>query len=197
MENIIKLYRKAKREHIEAGLNWYRNASAYAEQLAEAYGVSYDKVCGVISALSPGCSWEINKRDAEKLIFLHVHELHEELSEARIATYGQNIIKALSILEHAGLETIAEKFFPGVRSGQKTRAFYLNIFDPENDEPVTIDRHAIAIYEGFKTSISKGLTPRQYDRIAEAYRAAAKRLGILPQQLQAVTWVAHKEINLA
>ncbi len=34
-----------------------------------------------------------------------------------------------------------------------------------------------------------------YDRVADAYREAAYRIGVLPSQLQATTWFTWKRLN--
>jgi hypothetical protein len=35
-------------------------------------------------------------------------------------------------------------------------------------------------------------TPRKYEVIEDAYRAVAEKIGIYPQQVQAITWLAYK-----
>jgi hypothetical protein len=81
----------------------------------------------------------------------------------------------------------------------KTWHFFRCIFDPADADSVVIDRHAhdIAvgvIYGGADRGISGGPSQRRrYATLAHAYREAARRLDILPQTLQAITWVAHVE----
>lgn len=84
---------------------------------------------------------------------------------------------------------------------RKQRNFYLNIYRPDLELPVTIDRHAFDAFLG----IDSGLNDRPidfslrdgeqvYDVIADTYRALARQLSeetgqqVLPHQVQAVVW---------
>lgn len=96
----------------------------------------------------------------------------------------------------------------------KIRNFYNNIISPKStDGSVTIDTHAVAaalmralaggsveVHHNFGTSV-KGMTHRTrnssitgvqglYAIYADAYREAAKARGILPREMQSITWEA-------
>ena len=80
--------------------------------------------------------------------------------------------------------------------GRKVRSFYRNILGI--DSAVTVDRHAVAIVYGRPLSDREiKLLERAgaYTVIASAYRAAARRLGIAPSTLQAVTWLAWRRLK--
>ncbi|MPY38366.1 hypothetical protein FNH09_46355 [Streptomyces adustus] len=67
--------------------------------------------------------------------------------------------------------------------------------DPENADPVVIDRHAhdIAVRKVYGQS-DRGLGALgRYNLLADCYRAAAQKIGEIPSKVQAVTWVAHIE----
>src|SRR5262249_25727890 len=99
----------------------------------------------------------------------------------------------------------------------KVRNFYGNILDPYSERgEVTIDTHAVAaalmrplaqsdaeVLHNFKTSQQTGKKPENwvgakgsaltgvhgtYGIYADAYREAAAELGILPRELQSITW---------
>jgi hypothetical protein len=72
--------------------------------------------------------------------------------------------------------------------GLKTRAFYVNILDPNNSDIVTVDTHAIKIAGINRDSVGVKL----YNAIADGYRECAEYVGILPQQIQAITWITYK-----
>ena len=104
-------------------------------------------------------------------------------------------------------------------SKHKVRSFYNNIIEPNSaNGDVTIDTHAVAAAllrplsgasrevhhnfgstplkakqpEGWQASANSSLTGVQgtYGLYAEAYRQAAEELGILPRELQSITWEA-------
>lgn len=178
MKNLIYIFKKSDK----SGLNWYREAHDFCVKVAEKYCLPLNKVCGVVSALSPGTNWEQNKKDSVNLIesFLGSER------KFKFTTYGQNVVKAFRILR----ETASPETFFNLKTGAKTYNFYFNILDPANGEYVTIDRHAYTIATG---ETYKGLTPKTYRTIAAHYIASAKRLGILPSQLQAALWVDYRQ----
>ena len=53
----------------QEGQEWYADAHAYAVQLSKRYDhVSLSQAAGIIAALSPQVSWDLNKRLAVELI---------------------------------------------------------------------------------------------------------------------------------
>jgi len=117
------------------------------------------------------------------------------------------IAKAMAALQNADKPTISRL----MGGNHKVRNFYNNIIAPLYGHDVTIDTHAIAaallrplggsameVGHGLGTSAGKGVPGAannatvgnrgMYGLYAEAYRRAAKDLGILPRELQSVTW---------
>ncbi|VVB52818.1 Uncharacterised protein [uncultured archaeon] len=115
------------------------------------------------------------------------------------------IDNALSILKDGSRENISER----LGSMHKVRNFYNNIIDPTNNMDVTIDTHAVAagliqplggsakeVLHNFGAAgkhIGTG-TMGTYPLYADAYRIAAKELGILPRELQSVVWEHVREM---
>lgn len=113
---------------------------------------------------------------------------------------NRSIEAALSVIVDGSVDNI----FKQIGSDFKVRDFYNNIFNPENPNAVTVDTHAVgaALFSvvsandsvvadnfgnpGNMTSGQKGTYPIYF----EAYRRAAKQLGILPRELQSITWEA-------
>jgi hypothetical protein len=111
-----------------------------------------------------------------------------------------NIEKALSILRNDSMENISDQ----MGDAHKVRSFYNNIVYPDSpDEHVTIDTHAVAAARfeplsgnapevaqawGGQGSSSMHGQNGLYGEYAEAYRRAAKELGVLPREVQSVTW---------
>lgn len=191
MNPIIKAYRYAQKNRlINQGKNWYKHANKLAQNLCLQYRISLDKCAGVISALSPGVTWEQNQTDATMLCQLYDLNLHNDaFTHHRFSTYSRNVLKAVEILNS---DKKPIEYFSNNQCGFKTRHFYLNILEPKNNNGVTIDRHALAVSLGLNASPKQGLTKNQYYNCSDHYERIAGKVGVLPHELQAITWVAYK-----
>lgn len=72
--------------------------------------------------------------------------------------------------------------------GQKITSFFMDIMGEFN---VTIDGHARNIAYDEKVSLTDDRTNigvREYRGLQAAYEEAAQRLGLMPYQVQAITW---------
>jgi DNA topoisomerase IB len=81
-----------------------------------------------------------------------------------------------------------------VLGGSKVRSFFNNMNDPTDAHSVTIDTHMVrAAFDSIELSDKDyeaiAVAPAKYEWFAEVIREAAEERGILPQQMQAVTWV--------
>jgi len=117
--------------------------------------------------------------------------------------------KAIVILEDPRIETISSN----LGQQHKVRNFYSNIYAPNDPAgPVTIDTHAVAagllrplsgnsreVLHNFGSGVlgeggpkNSSITGVQgtYGIYAEAYRRAAQERGILPREMQSITWEA-------
>jgi hypothetical protein len=177
MKNLIRIYSGADK----SGMYWYNDANIFACRVAEKYNLSLPVVSAVLSALSPGTNWEQNKKDTINLI----EAAQGNKREFKFTTYGQNVIKAYRILD----EKASPETFFSLKTGAKTFNFFYNVWQPENPEFVTIDRHAYVIATGLDYS---GLTPKQYSEVATHYKKAAAKLNVLPSQLQAILWTDYR-----
>lgn len=80
----------------------------------------------------------------------------------------------------------------------KTRNFSVNIAQPEAWFPITVDRHAYALAVGFDPSVEKppvGEGQKAYNAIANSYRSVALDEGMLPNEVQALTWTVWKRLK--
>jgi len=175
-QNIITRYGQATIEQRIAGERWYTTANQIAQMIA---GGDVVKGAGVIAALSANKSWTENLKIATMAF-------KDGSASKHVRT---QIVKANAILSGANPPEV-------LGNGLKTQNFYRCIVDPTDAEAVCIDRHAhdVAVDEVYGND-DRGLsTATRYNMIADAYRIAASRLGILPMTLQAVTWVVQVEI---
>lgn len=167
------------------GREWYASANKMARVLyrrAQTLAIaptSVETVIGVIAALSPQCPWDDNVLLAAHLI------IGEPLTKGMFQT-RLRIQQAHRIL--AG-EAVTD-----VLKGRKVLAFYDCICRPRHPTAVCIDRHAIDVAEGQKMPQQWLNTvahrPPLYGEYAEAYRQVAVDIGLVPSQVQAITWVS-------
>lgn len=181
----------------EETAKWYHAAHSFCLDLAIEYGVEFERVIGVVAAVSPRMPWLRNKNVAEKIIATYLD--YENLSASDAArsislAMGANVAMAFNILR-------AEKDPLSFLTGVKRQSFYNNIFDPILSDSVTVDTWAMMVYvhvtgndkkaaEGFvrASKASFNGTGVGYIAIAEAYRRAAKVLNMPASAVQAVYW---------
>ena len=119
------------------------------------------------------------------------------------------IAKGVNIYENPTKENISKNL-----GGQhKVRNFYMNIYDPESSHGhTTIDTHAVAagllrplsgasreVAHNFGSNVLGEVGPKNsaftgsqgtYPFYHEAYQRAAKERGVLPREMQSITWEA-------
>ena len=186
MKNLVKIYEKIANK--QDGADWYFKANEFAKQVAERYNVPLPVVCGVLSALSPSVAWEINKRDAVKMVELWVNDF-DRFPNYRFSTYSQNVIKAWEILKGNLNPDLA--FHP--QRAPKTYNFYHNILHPDNGHYVTVDRHISALV-GIESN--NQLTYKRYYTIVEHFKRAAEKVGLIAPTFQAIMWVSYRNENV-
>lgn len=175
------------------GRYWYPNAYWSARILSAQY-MPYDafyKVCGVISAISPAVSWEINLQDAESL--LQAYAETGDLSDVTVSTYGQNRDKAQRILDGGTtFASVNEHFRPETKTG----SFFRAIAEPiQYADDVVIDRHTVgvALQSYGQDHMEFQITQRRYRDVQAAYIKAKDALGYANgSDLQAAVWIAYR-----
>lgn len=171
--HILYAWEETSRSEKEGGRHWYETAHQQCQAVAERTGQPVRVVCEVVAALSVGCPWEGNIKQAEELI--------KHGDAAVVVTYRQQKRTALGILNGTG----------GLH-GPKVTAFALLLEDPTASF-VTIDRHAVDVALGYRADKTERQrlvgTAVGYERVVEAYREAARVLGESPSTIQAATWM--------
>jgi len=187
VRNILKVYHRATSEDVANGLEWYDRAARYASIISNLSGVNLNTVVGVMAALSPNNRWERNVKDTERMVWAWVKG--EDLSDFKVSCYNTMKAKAWSILED---DLTDDDDILTRLNGQKIRSFYSNI---RGLDEVTIDGHAYNIALGIRqglTSDKTNMGKKLYREMQEAYVKAAKRVGVKPHELQAITWTTWK-----
>lgn len=159
--------------------NWYFEIHDYCKTLSEVYDVPLIKVAGILSALSPNNTVRSNVISLEKFL--------RTKGNCKVTTFDGQKRKALTILNADDNITVdqVKNILGGKKdSGLKTKAFFDNIFRPESSQEVTIDLWMIRW-----AKIEGSLTPKRYRDTAQKVKDLAKKIGVLPHQLQAQIWV--------
>lgn len=173
--NIITAYRNTTDAQRAKGKQWYPVAHDLAEMIS---GGDVREGAGVIAALSANKSWSENVKIATRA-----------LGSGKATGHVKDaILKATRIMNGADPVDV-------LPMSSKTGNFYRCILDPTDPEPVCVDRHAhdVAVGKAYG-SAERGLSSKKrYEALADAYRRAAKVLGMVPSELQAIVWVAQVE----
>jgi hypothetical protein len=160
-------------------MEWYDNAHDAASKLHADIRIG----SGVVAALSPGLRWENNVEAARRVI------ADEALDGLGVRWYA-NVFKGARIARGENPERVL--------GGNKVRAFWRCIESPRNPLFVCIDGHAYSITRGeyIPLDSTPKLTDKLYRNISARYSDAADHAGILPLQMQAVTWCVWRRLHV-
>jgi hypothetical protein len=187
--NILAVYNLASADDLREGLAWYNTAHNWCRVMAGANRPHLiARNAGIVAALSPMNAWNNNKRKAAEVISKR-GRITVVKGQPNGIGLGANVSKAIAI--YNGAEPL------DILSGDKVRAFYSTILDPQGDVDPVIDRHAFDIAVGERTNdAARTILGRKgiYSAFAHEYREAAAIAGIGAPQMQAVTWITWRNI---
>lgn len=154
-----------------AGADWYGDAAATAQAIADLTGKPFATVCATIAALSPRVHWVQNVKAARTMLLAASNGEPQPV----VAGTGSNRRKAWAMANGAD---------PSTLTGPKVRAFYANISGDHSR--ATVDVWAA------KAAAGRLVVPSRftYPVFESAYVSAAVLLGISTAAVQAVVWVA-------
>lgn len=181
--NIRAMYAFADEIDRREGLAAYWAYHRLMREIAALYDYPFERVVAVFCALSPNCDYFQNLRSLITVLKGHREKVSPE--RVMVATYGHCKMRAFSYLN--GVEYLQ------ATRGKKIRSFYLNIINPDDPHPVTIDGHMVNVW--YKTQYTMKEVVRlkfSYDRIADGFRWVADELNIRVNQLQSTLWFAQK-----
>ena len=182
IHNITSVYRDADETQHAEGLVWYEQAKRGAYHIALKHDVPVYIAVAVIAALSPNNKWARNLVNADALIGAFVNG--DGIDSVKVSTYHKMKAKAWDILWALPSYNDAKRML----KGQKITSFFCDIMGEFN---VTIDGHARNIAYGERVGLTDDRTNigvREYRALQAAYEEAARRVGLMPYQLQAITW---------
>lgn len=179
--NVESWLDKVKDEHWQAGHNWYKQANQFAKHLSEDTGLPLENVAGVIAALSPQVSWEVNCYSAESVVrYAQIDKLY--------GGYHVNVEKAYQCLTAHPLKVLG---------GAKVLAFYHNILAPNNPEHVTVDTHiARVLFDTLELTdkqVSYVFSKSGNSLAQQCLRKVASQRNVSPVALQAALWLCVRE----
>lgn len=179
--NILRVWHQASAS--EQSFDWYQAALNECSIIHDQTGCGLRKAVGVMAALSPRKSWEINMRIAKEFV--------ETGDCGQIQLFKT---KAANIM---ALEDPTDEDIMEVLGGRKIQAFYMNIMYPHQANYVTIDRHALSV--AFNKWVSddfySGMTANQYEFFLQCYVLAATQVGTTPLVMQSATWTTWRKIK--
>ena len=185
--NILAVLNQADKESFDFGKRWYTIANGIAVNLT-GKDVNQAQAVGVIAALSPLKSWKQNVKLAREFVFEGKRGGHT----------GVMVKKAADILalNNPTTDEVIE-----ILKGQKITNFFLNIYYPNKDVAVTIDRHAVGIAligtKKIKQTEEDGqITKAQFEFLVHCYKWAAAELDMSAVQLQAITWEHFRKVKV-
>ncbi len=188
--NLDHLLRQATSSDLKRS-NWYVEANFYLNQISCHLDIPMEKICGIVSALSPACPWKQNIIDAYQFIKSNGHY-------PNCVTYKRQVQKALRILK---LSKKSLHKIPDILGGPKTRAFYQVLLDPTGFSIPVVDTHIIKAFLG-QPDIPKNdkrvkyyLKPKNITVIAEAIEELAIDHKMNVHSMQAILWSTWKRIT--
>ena len=161
-------------ETFASSCTWYERYRRRLYRLGHAMGVDTATAVGAFAALSPAC--DVDRNMALARLMLDTNDCRHP--------HGNAIEKARRIRNGEDPTDVLR--------GDKVCSFYANLMRPRDPGPVTIDRHALAIAHKriLEDRYARRVMGRKggYETVADAYREVGANTGLLPCQVQAVTW---------
>jgi hypothetical protein len=180
--NIFAVYARSDSEDRAFGATAYRDYRNTIAEMAAPFHVDAMRACGIFAALSPNIDEAAN--------FKGLVAVMAGKPDSECPGYPINKNKAREILK--GKHPLE------VLKGLKTRAFFVNIADPETNDAVVVDAHIHSVWLLKRQLVTQSyLPPKLYHEISNDVRTAARFIGcgIRPNQLQATLWCTWKRVN--
>lgn len=187
-ENLERVLENANQADWEiASQAWFRY-NKIVGGIAERCGFTVRTGAAVFAALSPNNDYLGNLRDTARLLIAADNGM--DIDDFKVSTYGANKAKAWQIA--MGVEPLDLIVAP------KTRNFFLNVANPADPFPVTVDGHIFNAWAGRRIPLNsaqmKGFA-KQYDTVADAIRQIGVERRLLPNFVQGLIWYCWKRIH--
>lgn len=177
--NLLECWERSTAAERETGLSWYPRNVDGTYKWAETFGIDYRTVACVIAALSPQANWPDNLRSALSL-----------LSGDAVPLIGGVLNRSVDIARRV-IADGATSLEPYYKAGPKVCNFARNL--QGDGMSVTVDSHAAQA--ALDTVLFTAVRPTIYQPFVDAYRDAARTVGVRPCDFQAVVWHVWKREN--
>jgi hypothetical protein len=221
VENVKRVHDLASPETARKGKDWYGTVHEAVSKGIKGTSLDIHRGAGVVAAVSPNMDWEKRNIDAFHEIkhlkpadWAAIHtsaaskigrtpEAEDVLKGLSIsAATDSGLVKAHRLIQGEDVDSVLRR-----QTAPKTNAFAHNIAEPDHAGHVTIDgrAHDIAAnrLQGWtqqrgigSAGLKTGKTTR-YEHFENAYRTAAGERGVLPHEMQAITWEQGKTMERA
>ncbi len=167
------------------GVLAYHRYNYVMRMFANHYRFPIKRVTAVFCALSPNSDYFGNLRSMASVLDAQHHGL--SLEGTTVSTYNHCRDRAWRYLN-------GSEEFVNPKRGLKILSFYHNICDPDDNQPVTVDGHIHALWQGKNLTMKEAVigSRAKYREIADAMRKVARKRKLLPNQVQATMWFARK-----
>jgi hypothetical protein len=171
--NIVATFERASASQVERGRVWYRAANCIVSEIGLLTETPTHIVAYVLAALSPRNPWAWNVADA----YAFCTAFADSQPMPTATTFKRNARNAWVALE--------ERRYPWRGPALKVRAFVDAIMGECN--AVVVDTWAARVATNGEVDYVPGVGA--YRAIAAAYSDAARRVHMLPVEVQAITWL--------
>jgi hypothetical protein len=178
VDNILAVWRAATGDEVREGLSWYGRARA--EILAALPWADPVRACGVVAALSPQTAWPRNVQLA--VAMWRVGFCPAPRDRRR---------KAQAIIRGEHPRTVLNRT---TRFHGKERCFFECLRNPGNTGFCCIDGHAYSVWLGERVTTTE-VGRFHYRTVETDYMMAADVAGVLPNQIQATTWITWRRMH--
>lgn len=188
IDNIKRIFDQATEHDREIAFESWWKYQALTFKIARRHGFQEHLGAAVFAALSPNNDYYGNLRDTNRLFESARQGL--KITDFKVSTYSNNKRKAWRMAH--GEEPLDLLLFP------KTRNFYLNVKDPTDPQPVTVDGHIYNIWKGERIPLkgaAQKLKRALYPIIADDIRTIAGDIGLIANQVQAQVWTTWRRIH--
>ncbi len=169
VKRISRCFNKATAQQIAEGMAWYDEAGQLVDWLAYSSPYTVSQIAAAMAHLSPRLRWSQN-----------VDAITELVTKGTIPNY---VMSGPAGRARRALE-VSEPELTFGKKALKTLNFSRNCSGCVNS--VTVDVWAANVVGVAESELK---LVGVYDAIAHCYRLAAKRAGIHPAQMQAITWI--------
>lgn len=174
--NLREVWEAVPLSYLEKGYSWYKEARSMALDMSNDYNIDFPVVCGIVSCLSPQKHWFENI----KLTEIFLMSKGEDCKHTGTQKSKACRIYSLNGIRSRDTQIATIEFELG---GLKTINFFRNVYNPKDENYVTLDSHMGQIMMGKKT-----FTPKQYNVCKEKFIDFAKSIKIHPVSLQSAMW---------